>query len=350
MRSLVSHILLSTSPKSSMNLGLQQLPCDPIACWRLRCLLCYLHSLLQVASTAPIQSHPCILIIVYSACHLHFHLQLTAPSHLLTFTKEVLTREGEEEVSRWQDSDLPLIPLLLVEEEDGTSAQQLRLLSSPALSSTSPVHNAAVLRQPEVLVPLMLVGDSLGPKESLRVSGLSFIPTLHLPSTSNDSLVDTLGSLLSGLQPSSAHNVVRKSELRRPSVDAVTSAATSSSAPLTLSSEPFSLSDSCADNNNNSDSELSYNVSEGGVSRSDRKQKVTKKKETFSERLKAALARGNTPDESDDASAAAPVPLALRRVKVPMNQRAVRRQVDFRQFLVKLTLCVRGLQGSQVVE
>jgi len=114
VRSLVSHILLSTSPKSSMNLGLQQLPCDPIACWRLRCLLCYLHSLLQ----------------------------LTAPSHLLTFTKEVLTREGEEEVSRWQDSDLPLIPLLLVEEEDGTSAQQLRLLCSPALSSTSPVHIA----------------------------------------------------------------------------------------------------------------------------------------------------------------------------------------------------------------
>ena len=51
----------------------------------------------------------------------------------------------------------------------------------------------------------------------------------------------------------------------------------------------------------------------------------TKKKETFSERLKAALARGNTPDESDDASAAANLP--LRRVKVPMNQRAVRRQV-----------------------
>ena len=76
---------------------------------------------------------------------------------------------------------------------------------------------------------------------------------------------------------------------------------------------------------NNSDSELSYNVSEGGLFPSDRKQKVTKKKETFSERLKAALARGNTPDESDDASAAANLP--LRRVKVPMNQRAVRRQV-----------------------
>ena len=141
---------------------------------------------------------------------------------------------------------------------------------------------------------------------------------------SEASLVDTLGSLLAGLQPSSAHNIVKKSELRRPSVDAVTSAATSSSAPLTLSSEPFSLSDSCAAENN-SDSELSYNVSEGGLFSADRKQKVTKKKETFSERLKAALARGNTPDESDDASAAAPNP--LRRVKVPMNQRAVRRQV-----------------------
>ena len=251
-------------------------------------------------------------------------------------------------MSRWQDSDLPLTPLLLVEEEeDGTSTQQLRLLCSPALSSTSPVHNAAVLRQPEVLVPLMLIGDSLGPKESLRVSGLGFIPILRLP-TSEDSLVHTLGSLLAGLQPSSAHSVVRKSELRRPSVDAVTSAASSSSAPLTLSSEPFSLSDSCADNNNNSDSELSYNVSEGGVS--DRKQRVTKKKETFSERLKAALARGNTPDESDDASAAAPVPLALRRVKVPMNQRAVRRQVDVLLSLLEFTFCLRGLQDSQAVE
>ena len=230
--------------------------------------------------------------------------------------------------SRWQESDLPLIPLDLVEEEeDATSANQLRLLCSPLLSTTSPVHNAVVLRQPEVLVPLMLIGDSLGLKESLRVSGLSIIPSLHMP-TSEASLVETLGCLLAGLQPSSARNVVRKSELRCPSVDAVTSAATSSSAPLSLSSEPFSLSDSCADNNNNSDSELSYNVSEGGVSRSDRKQRVTKKKETFSERLKAALARGNTPDESDDASAAAPVPLALRRVKVPLNQRAVRRQVD----------------------
>ena len=294
--------------------------------------------------THPISSlHSHHILTSYSACNLHFHLQLTAPSHLLTFTKEVLTCEGEEVVSRWKDSDLPLTPLLLVEEEeDRTSTQQLRLLCSPALSSTSPVHNAAVLRQPEVLVPLMLIGDSLGPKESLRVSGLSFIPILRLP-TSQDSLVDTLGSLLAGLQPSSAHDVVRKSELRRPSVDAVTSAATSSSAPLTLSSEPFSLSDSCADNNNNSDSELSYNVSEGGVSRSDRKQRATKKKETFSERLKAALARGNTPDESDDASAAAPVPLALRRVKVPMNQRAVRRQVDVGQILVMLTFSVSGV-------
>ena len=265
----------------------------------------------------------------------------------------MLTSEGEEEVSRWQDSNLPLIPLALVEEEeeDGTGSQQLRLLCSPALANTSPVNNAVVLRQPEVLVPLMLIGDSLGPKESLRVSGLSFIPTLHLP-TSEASLVQTLGSLLVGLQPSSAHNVVTKSELRRPSVDAVTSAATSSSAPLTVSSEPFSLSDSCADNNNNSDSELSYNVSEGGFSCSDRKQRVTtKKKDTFSERLKAALARGNTPDESDDASAAAPVPLALRRVKVPMNQRAVRRQVESANFWVNIILiCLRGPQGFLDVE
>ena len=252
-------------------------------------------------------------------------MQLTTPSHLLTFAKEVLTKEGEDKVLRWRESDLPLIPLTLVEEEeDGTSSGHLRLLSLSSLSNTSPVQNAAALRQPEVLVPLMLVGDSLTPKESLRVSSFSFIPPLPMLPNSEASLVETLGSLLAGLQPSSAHNVVKKSELRRPSVDAVTSAATSSPAPLTLSSEPFSLSDSCAAENN-SDSELSYNVSEGGLFPSDRKQKVTKKKETFSERLKAALARGNTPDESDDASAAANLP--LRRVKVPMNQRAVRRQV-----------------------
>ena len=241
----------------------------------------------------------------------------------------MLSQEGENKVSSWKNSDLPLIPLTVVEDEDeAASGEHLRLLCLPNLSDISPVQNAAVLRYPETLVPLIIAGDSFGPKESLRVSNFSFISTLRL-SNSADPLNEPLGSLLAGLQPASAHNVVAKSELRRPSVDAVTSAsATSSSAPQTLSSEQFSLSDSCAENNNNnSDSELSYNVSDGGAALLERKHGVTKKKNTFSERLKAALARGNTPDESDDASVAGAVPLAVRRVRAPINQRPVRRQV-----------------------
>ena len=310
VRSLVAHLLLSTTSSSNnnnnnnnlLNLNFQQLPCDPVACWRLRCLLCYLHSLLQPKTSL----------------------------NLLNFSKEVLSQEGENKVSSWKNSDLPLIPLTVVEDEDeAASGEHLRLLCLPNLSDISPVQNAAVLRYPETLVPLIIAGDSLGPKESLRVSNFSFISTLRL-SNSADPLNEPLGNLLAGLQPASAHNVVAKSELRRPSVDAVTSAATSSSsAPPTLSSEQFSLSDSCAENNNNnSDSELSYNVSEGGAALLERKQGVTKKKNTFSERLKAALARGNTPDESDDASVAGAVPLAVRRVRAPVNQRPVRRQVE----------------------
>ena len=237
-------------------------------------------------------------------------------------------------VSNWASSNLPLIPLTVLEEEADMSPQleadvspHLRLLSLPALTGVSPVHNAAVLHHPEALVPLLLMGDKLGPTESLRLQNhsLSFIPSPRFPS-SPEALTSSLCSLVAGLRPSTAHTVTTKSALRRPSVAAVTSAATSSP-PLTASSERLSFSDSCA-HNKGSDSELSYSLQ---GARPERRTKL-RKKDTFSERLKAAMARGNTPEESDDASGAGFMvqtrTVGVRRVRGAVHRRAVRRQAS----------------------
>ena len=65
------------------------------------------------------------------------------------------------------------------------------------------------------------------------------------------------------------------------------------------------MSDSCI--NNQTDSELSYNLSdkerEACIKGKPVRKTKLKRKDTFNERLKAALERGNTPDESDDQSA-----------------------------------------------
>ena len=238
-------------------------------------------------------------------------------------SREVLGKEQGESLQAWASSHLPLLPLTLVEEEQAEDASfHLQLLTIPALTTASPVHNAALLRHPASLAPLLLVGEDLGPQESLRVGNkLSFIPCPRLPRTSAE-VGAVLGSLVVGLSPSTAQAVVQKSALRRPSVPAITSVATSSERSV-ASSEHLSLSDSCA-HNKNSDSELSYNISEAGVTRPERKTKLLKRKDTFSERFKAAMARGNTPDESDDASGVAAKGKRVLRV----NRRVLRRQAS----------------------
>ena len=237
-------------------------------------------------------------------------------------------------VSNWAASSLPLIPLTMLEEDtspnlEAVMSPHLRLLSLPALTGVSPVHNAAVLHHPEALVPLLLLGEKLGPTESLRVRNhsLSFIPSPRFPS-SPEALTSSLCSLVAGLRPSTAHTATTKSALRRPSVAAVTSAATSSP-PLTASSERLSFSDSCA-HNKGSDSELSYSLA---GAKPERRTKL-RKKDTFSERLKAAMARGNTPEESDDASGAGFMvqtrTVGARRARGAgaVHRRAVRRQAS----------------------
>merc|ERR1712183_1150749 len=90
----------------------------------------------------------------------------------------------------------------------------------------------------------------------------------------------------------------KKSLLRRPSVSAVTSCSSENPPDQEKGgSSNLSPSESCGD------SELSYNMS-ARLKAGEVRRNKTKKKESFNERLKAALERGNTPDESDDQSAA----------------------------------------------
>ena len=94
----------------------------------------------------------------------------------------------------------------------------------------------------------------------------------------------------------------------------------------------LSLSDSCIENDeNNSESELSHNLS-----RRDKvsmypgkteKRNKTRKKESFNDRLKAALERGNTPDESDaDMSQANQCRYGVSRRQIPLHKRIIKRQ------------------------
>jgi len=102
-------------------------------------------------------------------------------------------------------------------------------------------------------------------------------------------------------------------------------------------SSVLSFSDSCVENNN-TESELSYSLSKReknsfGPIKNEKRRNKTRKKESFNDRLKAALERGNTPDESEADISTAPK-VVNHKKPVPLHKRIIRRQrsTGFRAF------------------
>jgi len=285
LASILANSFLSTSGRTSLNLNILKLdPQSPITHWKLRCYFHYFHKTLQVNTNANT-----------SIC------------------KESDEKNTFEDLSQF--SDVSLVPFNITTENEDIDDGALRLcfyenFSQGILPHSTPLNSDFGIKNLECIIPFLLVDDILV-NESIRVSlpsdeQLSFCKVPELLRTERG-LQDSLHSVFVSMKPCTAHKQNMKSALRRPSVPAVTSADSESEDIKTKSSSKLSLSlsDSCI--NNQTDSELSYNLSEkereGCMKGKPVRKTKIRRKDTFNERLKAALERGNTPDESDDPSA-----------------------------------------------
>ena len=288
--SLVSHSFLSTTGRETLNLNLNSL--DPESSethWKLRCYFSYFHTAFQDSGGRG------NLIV------------LKQTSHVQTFDSDGL-------------KDQKLINFVPSDDSQDESPNCLRLtfledFSKGLVTTSNPMNSEFSLKRPQLLLSFLLA-DDLELNESIRASGsscdcgsLTVVKAPEMDRTET-SLTLALESLLLGMKTDWSTGT-KKSLLRRPSVSAVTSC---SGSPPQVSVSESSL-------DNLTDSELSHDISarlKGGEVRRNK----TKKKESFNERLKAALERGNTPDESDDQSAPK---LSLKPV-VPLHKRLIRRQ------------------------
>ena len=294
--SLISHSFLSTTGRRSLNLNLASLdPQHTDTHWKLRSYFNYFHSVFQNPD---------------SRGNLIVLKQVSQASQLSGLA-----------------SGRKLINFIIADEIPDAGENCLKLtfanFAEGLLTKSSPLNSEFSIKRPELLMPFLLI-DELASNESIRAtnssSNLTIVSQPDLERTET-SLVQTLETLLAGLSQN-CQTESRKSLLRRPSVSAVTSCSSEGENPpdKTGSSNP-SLSESCPEQNV-SDSELSYNLSARVRAGGGRRNK-TKKKESFNERLRAALERGNTPDESDDQSAG---PRLAGKPVLPLHRRLIRRQ------------------------
>jgi len=154
-----------------------------------------------------------------------------------------------------------------------------------------------------------LFGTQLSSEEDcLRISSPQFgnlcLVNSPFKLNSKESILAALNAIILSLKPCSGLSRTN-SILRPPSVEAVTSydSDLSESAKDEDSNFDLSLSDSCA--HKRTDSECSYRLSNEDMEdkyNDNFNENKLKRKDTFEERLKAALERGNTPDESDYSS------------------------------------------------
>ena len=322
--SLLAHSFLSTSGKKSFDLDLNSLdPRSEETHWKLRCYFSYFHQLLQtpssVTGSSGVGGNRGNLTVFKEVSKLDFN-----QDYLESLTGKTLINFAIEE----DISDLPEDCIKLTFCDD---------LYRGVVSQASPLNSEFTLKHLESIL-LYVVTEELAVSESVRTflpgaEQLSLVKTPELDK-SEISLLNCLETLSVGTQPCSRLQHRVKSLLRRPSVAAVTSCATESDSINSKEGNPsmLSLSDSCVENDeNNSESEMSHNLSmRDKVSMypgKTEKRNKARKKESFNDRLKAALERGNTPDESDaDISQANQCRLGVSRRQIPVHKRIIKRQ------------------------
>ena len=328
--SLLAHSFLSTSGKRSFNLDLNSLKEDAIEThWKLRCYFSYFHHLLQPPSSDGTGA--------------------TGSRFNLTVFKEVSSYNFNQE---YFDSltETNLINLVIKEDlEEVCDDSCIKLtfcedFNKGFINAATPLDSEFTLKHLENLLPFLII-DELSLSESIRTSipgkgQLSLIKTPQID-RSCDSLLVALETLFAGIQPCTDHKDKMKSLLRRPSVAAVTSCDSDSveegKDDIENNSSVLSFSDSCVENNN-TESELSYSLSKQeknwfGPKNNEKKRNKTRKKESFNDRLKAAMERGNTPDESEADVSTAPK-VVNHKKPVSLHKRIIRRQrsTGFRAF------------------
>jgi len=301
LASILAHSFLSTSGRTSLNLNVLTL--DPKARdthWKLRC---YFN---------------------------HFHQVLNKEKHRnITFYKEQTVKYAIS--NRTEILNTNLVPFFAIEETQAIGKNVLRLcccddFKCGIITHSTPFNSEYSIKNLECVIPFLYV-DELSSNESVRIDlpkngQLSIIKTPQITRT-KIGIEKAFQSFLVSMKPCTSYKENMKSVLRRPSVAAVTSADSDSEDATSSSKLSLSLSDSCM--NNQTDSELSYNLSDKEKEawkpeKAVRKSKL-RRKDTFNDRLKAALERGNTPDESDDQSTNWPL-----KKNLPIHRKFIRRQ------------------------
>ena len=293
--SIISHSFLSTTGRRSLNLNLASLdPHNTDTHWKLRSYFSYFHSVFQ---NPPSRGNLRVLKQVSQVS------QVSQPSGLASGRK--------------------LINFIIADEIQDAGENCLKLtfanFAEGLLTTSSPLNSEFSIKRPELLMPFLLT-DELQSNESIRATSSSAnLTVVSLPDIERNerSLLNTLETFLVGMSQD-CRTETKKSLLRRPSVSAVTSCSSENPPDKEKGgSSNLSPSESCGD------SELSYNMSARLKAGEVKRRNKTKKKESFNERLKAALQRGNTPDESDDQSAA---PRLAGKPVLPLHRRLIRRQ------------------------
>eukprot|EP00090_Calanus_glacialis_P011417 TRINITY_DN19826_c0_g1_i1.p1 TRINITY_DN19826_c0_g1~~TRINITY_DN19826_c0_g1_i1.p1 ORF type:complete len:736 (-),score=156.21 TRINITY_DN19826_c0_g1_i1:9-2216(-) len=285
LASILANSFLSTTGRTSLNLNVLKLdPHASITHWKLRC---FFH---------------------------HFHQTLQGKKYRSSsISKESLKKDELDETRDF--SEETLVSFITTKEPQEIGEGILRVcfcddFSQGILPNSTPLNSDCGIKNLECLIPFLYV-NNISPTESLRISlpengqlSITKTPDIH---RTEEAIKDALQSFLVSMKPCTSNKEKTKSILRRPSVAAVTSADSDSENEETKSSSKrsLSMSDSCI--NNQTDSELSYNLSdkerEACIKGKPARKTKLRRKDTFNERLKAALERGNTPDESDDQSA-----------------------------------------------
>ena len=310
--SILAHSFLSTSGRRQLNLNLNSLnPEATESHWVLRCYFSYFHRLLT---------------------------QDTGSERNLTVLKEVSRTDDDEDQEYYESlTDKKLIRFIIAEDNEEFTEPCLKLtycqdFQDGIIKTASPLTSEFTLKHLDCLVPFLLF-DQVSETESVRthLPGVSQqISLIRSPDVDRSItwLMTSLQAVIVGTQPSKT--VREESMLRRPSVAAVTSCATVSQQEVKKKvsdkNDSSVLSFSVSDNNN-SDSDLSFSLSrrDGEDKKIAKPRNKTRKKESFNDRLKAALERGNTPDESD-VDVSQKNFINKNKKPVPLHKRLIKRQ------------------------
>ena len=320
--SLLAHSFLSTTGRAALDLGLASLAPEATEThWKLRCYFSHFHRLLQAApEAAPPQ------------------LEAAPPPGSrgnVTIVKEVTHSAVSGDQQQAAAAGRRLIRFLITEDITAAPGDSLTLTlcedwGRGLLAQASPLTSEFTLKQPELLLPFLYL-DQLHPAEAVRLLlpgrqlGLVTRPRLA-PAPAPGWVEATLAPLLEITAPWPRLEDRVKSLLRRPSVAAVTSCATQSPASP---ASPASA-DSCAEDARAEERVSPVSAVSPLLGRPGHRRNKTRKKESFKERLAAALERGNTPDTEAEAELSSPAAPRHerpgRRPPLPLHRRIIRRQ------------------------